>query len=233
MIAVPTGAARVDDALRVVRALGTHRYVAGRLHLVHAFALACVPEQTEPCLAAGRRWARQLLADGKVDASSRDESLRLRCSDAELVALLAVYWTPGPTAVIARQGLRQMLGTYNLPLPGGSPFDESLEDAMHPMLIDAGWELLALAQLDPERHKGAIASFGETEAFQSALVHEGMVAGGDVPLCELPAIGPAELLGGVGDGGRLVEPLVVWAGGNETYLDYVLRGVLRAAKIGG
>jgi hypothetical protein len=29
----------------------------------------------------------------------------------------------------------------------------------------------------------------------------------------------------------MVEPLVVWVEGNETYLDYVMRGVRRAAKI--
>ena len=40
-----------------------------------------------------------------------------------------------------------------------------------------------------------------------------------------------ELLRGVDDEGRLAEPLVVWADGDETYLDYVVRGVRRAAKL--
>jgi hypothetical protein len=38
MIAYSLGTRLADEALRVVRALGSHRYIAGRLHLVHAFA---------------------------------------------------------------------------------------------------------------------------------------------------------------------------------------------------
>jgi hypothetical protein len=44
-------------------------------------------------------------------------------------------------------------------------------------------------------------------------------------------MGPVELLAGVDDEGKLRAPFTLWSEGNETYLDYVLRGVLRAAKI--
>jgi hypothetical protein len=50
-------------------------------------------------------------------------------------------------------------------------------------------------------------------------------------LYELPAIGAVELLRGADDDGVLAEPLVVWAEGNEIYLDYVMRGVGRAARL--
>lgn len=50
-------------------------------------------------------------------------------------------------------------------------------------------------------------------------------------LYELPALGAAELLRGVEPDGALAEPLVVWVQGDETYVDYVVRGVRRAAKL--
>jgi hypothetical protein len=54
-----------------------------------------------------------------------------------------------------------------------------------------------------------------------------------VHLQELPALGLAELLRGVDADGELVEPFVLWTDGDEVYQDYLLRGVLKAAKIAG
>jgi hypothetical protein len=40
-----------------------------------------------------------------------------------------------------------------------------------------------------------------------------------------------ELLAALDDDGEVRAPFVLWTSGNETYVDYVLRGVLRAAKL--
>jgi hypothetical protein len=229
MRAMSTAAVDVDDALRVLRALGAHRYVAGRLHMVHAFAFGGLadppPELIEACA-----WATATL-DGPVDVASRDESLWRRCTDAELAAVVSLYWTPGEVAVAARHALRGLLARHDLAVPGHAPFDESAEDEMHPVLVDAGWELWPLAKLDATRHAGAITAFGDALAFESARFEEETAIPSTSHLYELPALGPVELLRGVDDQGNLAAPLVVWADGDETYLDYVIRGVRRAAKL--
>jgi hypothetical protein len=234
MIAVDLGVRRVEQALRLVRALGAHRYVAGRLHLTHAFALGALGDDADAALADARDWARATLTQGdsgELDLASRDERLWRRCSDAEVAALLEVFWTPGSRAEGARAALRTLLDRHGF-VPGDqAPFDESVEDLIHPLAVDAGWELLPLAELDPERHRGAIAAFGDPMAFEVAVYEDETTVPSTSHLYELPAIGPVELLRGARDDGTLSEPLVVWAQGNEVYVDYVLRGVARAAKL--
>ncbi|HLK38503.1 MAG TPA: hypothetical protein VKU41_17190, partial [Polyangiaceae bacterium] len=211
MIAFDLGATRVDEALRVVRALGAHRYVASSLHLVHAFAFAAADASAvEEVLGPGGRWARAILDDPSVDASSRDERLWRRSSAAEVVALLGAFWTPGPAAQAARSRLREMLDRHDMETADGAPFDESAEDDLHPLAIDAGWELLPLARLDAERHRGVIAAYGEPILFESARFEEETAHPAPLYLCELPAVGPVELLRGVDDEGRLAAPLVAW-----------------------
>jgi hypothetical protein len=230
MRAISVAATRVDEALRVVRTLGAHRYVAGRLHLVHVLAFAALPGGL-PGLEDACAWARTMLAGQDVDAASREEALWRRCTDAELVAVLEAFWTPGDAALTTRRALEDLLRRHDLPASVHPPFDESAEDEMHPLLIDAGWELLPLAALDPQRHRGAIDAFGDALAFECARFEEETAIPATTHLYELPALGPVELLRGADDGGTLAAPLVVWADGDETYLDYILRGVRRAAKL--
>ena len=52
-----------------------------------------------------------------------------------------------------------------------------------------------------------------------------------VTLHELPALGAVELLAATDGDGELRVPFVLWTSGNETYVEYVLRGVMKAAKI--
>jgi hypothetical protein len=231
MIAVPVGATTVDEALRAVRALGAHRYVAGRMHLVHAFAFAAAGASDPPGLDEARAGARAVLVDADVDAASRDERLWRRSTDAELVAVLQAFWTPGDGARAARSALQVHLTQHAVDVRTYDAFDETMEDQVHPLLVDAGWELVPLASLDAERHRGAIAAFGDGLSFDSARFEEETAIPATCSLYELPAIGPVELLRGADDEGRLAAPLVLWAEVHETYLDYVLRGVRRAAKL--
>ncbi len=221
MIGIELPLTTVDEACRVVRALGGHRYVAGKQLLVHALVLA-------ECAGEAGLWAKETLANADIDAASRDERLWRPCGEAELADILGRYWD---TNDAARSRLREHLDRLELPLPEADPFDESREDDLHPLIIDAGWELLSLAELDVERHKGAINAFGEFVMYESARFEEQEAMPQLAHLYELPAIGPRELLEGA-ENGRLVQPFVLYTQGDETYLDYVIRGVLRAAKIG-
>jgi hypothetical protein len=77
---------------------------------------------------------------------------------------------------------------------------------------------------------GAIDAFADQFAFECAKFDEQSAVDAPPPLHELPLLGPAELLLGA-EHAILREPLVLWTEGNETYHDYVVRGVLRAAKL--
>jgi hypothetical protein len=232
MIAIDMGVQTAEQAVRLVRALGSHRYVAGRLHLVHALAIAAAGDDPAGTLTEARTWALGTIAreNEGLDLASRDERLWRRCSDTEVAALLEAYWAPGPRAAAARSALREQLARHGLK-DEHAPFDEAAEASIHPMAVDAGWELLGLRELDPERHRGAILAFGDGLGYASARFEEETAVPVPSHIYELPALGPAELLAGAKDDGTLAEPFVVWAQGNETYLDYVFRGVRRAAKL--
>lgn len=214
------------DVGHLVRALGGHRYVAGSLILIHATAFHSVVSEA---LGEAQAWAAAILEGGEIDASSRDERLWRRSTEKELAAVLEGFWGAGGEA--ARLKLASWLQAVDLAVGDGTPFDEEAEDDIHPLLIDAGWELLPLATLDPERHKGAIDAFGETILFEAARFDEENEVPPRAHLTELPAFGPVEILRGVNASGLLTEELVLWTEGNATYHDYVLRGVLRAAKL--
>jgi hypothetical protein len=231
MIAVELPAADVEALLRGVRALGAHRYVAGRMHMVHAFAIASAhvaagpPELTE-----ATAWAEGVLGDESIDAASRDERLVRRCTDAELGAVLGAFLRP-ESAPHAADELLDWLERTELPVPSAEAFDPAAEEDIHPLLVDAGWELLPLAALDKERHKGAIQWFGEPILFEAARFEEESCIPKVAHLQELPALGPLELLRWADDTGALEESLTVWLEGNPKYHEYVLAGVQRAAKL--
>jgi len=224
-----------EEIARLVRSLGSHRYIAGRLHLVHAFVLDAASD-AEPAvleeLREARAWAAEVLANRDIDPASRDERLWRRATERELGAVLGVLWSGEAVGASARARLAVHLQAIGAPLPdpGATLFDETAEEDVFPVLIDAGWELLPLAALDPEKHRGAIEAFGDAFAFDCAKFEEESAEGAPPPLQELPALGPHELLRGA-EHGILRAPFLLWTEGSETYHDYVLRGVLRAAKL--
>lgn len=219
-----------EELVRFVRALGQHRYVTSRLHLVHVFAIEASGISGE-----AQDWAERVLADETVDRASKDERLYRAATDAELALVLTAFWVPGPARATAMVKLLMRLAEIGVPppAPDATPFDEDTEEDMFPVLVDAGWELSTLRALDPERHRGAIAAFGDALSFDVAKFEEENAVPEAVTLHELPALGALELLSAVDDDGQLNAPFVLWTSGHETYVDYVLRGVLKVAKLGG
>lgn len=223
------------EVARVVRALGSHRYVAGRgvhLHaaLVDAVADGLAPEATAT-LESALAWARDVLASPDVDAGSRDPRLLRAATEREVAATLEALWSVDGAAARAR--LEAFLVRHDLlprDLGARTPFDEA-NDEDHPLFVDAGWELLSLRELDPEKHRGAIEAYDEPIFFEAARFEEASAVPPVPTLHELSAIGPVEALAAIDGAGALVQPIVLYTQGDETYLDYVLRGVLRAAKL--
>jgi hypothetical protein len=234
MIGRELPARTAEEVARLVRALGQHRYVAGRLLLVHAFVFEAIRDSEGIDDARDAiDWARRALSPlSDIDLASRDERLWRRATERELAAALGAIWADDGAGARARAALEARLRAIDAtPLASDAPlFDEAHEDDVFPALIDAGWELLKLAELDPERHKGAIDAFGERFAFDCAKFDEESAEGAPPPLQELPILGPSELVYGV-EHGILRAPVVLWCEGSETYLDYVMRGVLKAAKL--
>jgi len=233
MLARPLPLRTGEEAIRVIRALGAHRYVLGRLCSVHALAFDAVAAgATSPAsLAVAMRWAEGVLADPGIDPDSKDPRLFRDASPEELLAVLAAFWVPGAATDLTLDRLLERFHALGLDVPLHDPFDESVEDDMHPVLIDAGWELHPLAALDPIRHRGVVEAYGEPILYEAARFEEESAVPPRATLQELPALGLVELVRGVDADGAFVEPLVLWTDGDDVYQDYLLRGVLKAAKI--
>lgn len=212
----------------MLRALGKHRYVAGRLHQVHAFVLAAAGAR--PGLEAAYTWACDVL-DGEVDPASKDERLYRACSDDELADALAAVWNDPACA----DALRARLTSIEATVAEGEPFDEAGEDELFPLLVDGGWELLPLAELEAERHAGVIRALdaqGEDRDYEVARFEEANAVPFVATLFELPALGARELLAAFDPStGQTRAPFVLWTSGHPVYVDYVLRGVCKAVKL--
>ena len=224
-----------EELVRFIRALGKHRYVDGRLHVIHAFAFEAAQAATaDPALDDAASWAKRALS-GAIDLATKDERLFKKATDAELVAVLDAFWSSGERRSVAQDKLRARLTAIEVDVDAECsrlPFDEDREDDVFPILVDAGWELVSIARFDREKHRGAIDAFGDDVGYAGAKFEEENAIPPLVHLHELPVLGATELLAAIDpDGGKLRAPFVLWQDGNETYLDYLLRGVMRAAKL--
>ena len=230
MIAHELGTPTREELIRLVRALGRHRYVAGSLHQVHAFVFEAAGAREG--LAAAYAWAHGVLTAADIDPASRDERLLRRSSDDELVLALEAIWTDPA----ARERLAARLATVEA-VSSDFLFDELAEETTFPVLVDAGWELLPLAALDPEKHAGVIRALDAQEGeadFEVARFEEENTIPAEASLYELPLLGKLELLEAFTDDAPDAETraeVVVWAKGHPVYLDYVLRGVAKVAKL--
>lgn len=232
LLPVRTGA----EAIRAIRALGAHRYVSGCDHSIHALVFDALSrgraaEAIDPKLQVAAAWAHATLSDPTIERDSKDPRLVRKASAEELLVVLEGFWVPGTEGDEVQDRLLSQMIAFGIELPAHEPFDEDAEDLVYPHLIDAGWELLPLAKLDPERHRGAIEAYGEPILFDAARFEEENAEPSVVMLQELPILGPVELLRGVDADGVLKQPLVLWTEGDEVYQDYVLRGVQKAAKL--
>src|SRR5260221_12859585 len=120
-----------EDMARLVRALGRHRYVGGRLHLVHAFVFCALDPAPE--LADAAAWGRSVLADAGIDKASKDERLWRRSSEEEIALALGAFWGAlGEARERAHARLREQLWAAAIELPAARPFDETREDYLFP-----------------------------------------------------------------------------------------------------
>lgn len=209
-----------DEVGRLVRSLGKHRYVREadlRLHWSVDRALETLPRFAEPA----RAFRALQASDPELDPRSRDPRLWRSASADDVAEVLEVFWTPGVEAAVFAAALVSVMEKLELPAPEHEPFASTDADPPHPELVLLDWVLLPVDELDAERHAGALAALEDSgeEVDASAPVYQ-----------EGPTLALPELVVGATNG-VLADDFVIWADGPYAYVDYVLRGVAKAAKL--
>lgn len=209
-----------DEVGALLRAMGRHRYVREVDHTLHWSVDEALSDRPPfDARAAAMRELRKQRPD--LDLTSRDPAL-WRYADTEVVIeALSVFWTPGPAAERASQRLRQLLADAELALATHAPFQSDPEDPPHPELIRLDREFFPIEELDPERHSGALRALelaGE-EVNVSAPVYQ-----------EATCLAYPELALGAPHG-VLPTDFLVWSDGDYSYIDYVFRGIAKAARL--
>ena len=220
MFAWSFSARTIEEVASLLRAMSRHRYLREAEFSVHWTvdeALADDPRFAEH--AARFRERRSQEAD--LDVTSRDPTLFRKVSLDDIIATLGLFWNPEPPAARASERLRRTLESSEMALATHEPFQADPEDPPHPELILLDWELFPIDELDSERHAGALRALelmGE-EVNVSAPVYQEAVT---LAYPELSSGSPR---------GVLPTDFLIWSDGDYSYVDYVLRGVAKAAKL--
>lgn len=210
----------VDELAALLRALGKHRYLSEVDHRLH-WAVDAALADHEPFRSKARAFTERKKAERDLDPSSYDPTLWRSATTDEIAEVFRLFWTPGPAATTAASRLRALIEHEGLVIPERDPFDGDPESPDHPQLVQLAWRLLPVADLDPERHAGAVqamAAAGEEVDVSAPIDQEG------------PDLGVLELADGAPEGEPVTE-FLVWADGPRSYSDYVFRGACRAAKL--
>ena len=220
MLAWSFSARTLDEVAALLRAMGRHRYVRETTHAIHWSvdqALGDRPPFTGRAAAFQARRARE----AGLDITSRDPSLWAYADTEVVIEALAVFWTRGEGAAKATDRLRKILEEFELGVAVHPPFRADPEEPPHPELILLDWEFFPIDELDPERHEGALRALelaGE-EVDVSAPVY-----------LESVCLAYPELAQGAPQG-VLPTDFLVWSDGAYSYVDYVFRGVAKAARL--
>jgi hypothetical protein len=220
MLAWSFSARTVEEVGALLRAMGRHRYVREADHAIH-WAVDEALSDRPPFDARAAAFRERRAREPDLDVGSRDPSL-WRYADTEvIIEALAVFWTPGDDADRAKERLRTVLVEAGVDLPRHAPFQADPEEPPHPELVLLDWEFFPIDELDVERHSGALRALetaGE-EVNVSAPVYQ-----------EAVTISYPELAEGAPHGVLPVD-FLIWSDGDYSYVDYVFRGVAKAARL--
>ncbi len=221
MLAWSFSARMLDEVARLLRALGKNRYVSEVDHRIHwsvDAALADLPAFAEHA----RAFAQRRAAEPTLDPASRDPSLWRSATVDEVVAALGAFWEPGAAVEARRARLTSLLGDAGVSPATHQPFESDPEEPPFPELVTLDWVLLAVDELDADQHAGALSSLeahgGEIQTPSDPVYVEG------------PALSLPELCAGAPHG-VLERDVEIWADGPFGYVDYLFRGVSKAAKL--
>lgn len=216
-----TFAARlVDEVARLLRAMQKHRYLKEVDHRIHWTVDAALVDQ--PLFAArAKAFEQRCKAEPDIHRGSRDPRLWSSASVEEVIAALTAFWGPDAASAERREALVRIFEENGLPLPDHAPFESDPESPPFPELVQLDWVFLPVDELDTERHAGVLAALEDAREEVSAS---------EPVYVEGPTVSIVELCDGA-PYGILDEDLYLWADGPYAYLDYVFRGVSKAAKL--
>ncbi len=202
--------------------MGRHRYLSDadlRLHFVIDRALARV--EGGPFEDATSAFGRLVAENADLDLGSRDPRLWRAASADEIARVFELLWARAPEGNEARRRLEEVLREVGLVELDHPPFESDVDEPPHPELVLLDWVFLPVDELDAERHRGALRAMEDSgdEVDPSEPVY-----------VEGPTLSEVELLRGCPRGTLPNDP-VFWADGPYSYVDYVFRGVGKAAKL--
>ena len=207
-----------EEAGRLVRALGKHRYVKEVDHRLHYLVDAALVDR--PAFKAKSDAFADLCAESPdIELGSRDPRLWRSATADEVAEALAAFWSPDDDGPGER--LRELFAHAGLTPPQAAPFEADPEEPQHPELILLDWVLHPVDALDAERHEGVLNALEESEEMyhpSEPIYQEG------------PSLGLRELCDGAEEG-ELVADFLIWSDGPYAYANYVFRGASRAAKL--
>lgn len=209
-----------EEAGRLLRTLGKHRYVKEVDHRIHILVDAALSEVL-PFSSHHEAFTKQRESAPDLDLLSRDPRLFRSASADEVAQALSIFWSPGGGD--ARSKLRELYEMWGFAAPTAPAFAADPNDPPHPELILLDWVLYAVDALDAERHAGVLSNLEEsTESYHPSepIYQEG------------PTLALHELCEGCAEG-ALRGDFLIWSDGPYAYADYVFRGASRAAKLDG
>jgi len=220
MLAWSFSARTLDEVAALLRAMGRHRYVRETSHAIHWTVDQALGDRP-PFAARAAAFQARRAREAELDVTSRDPSLWAYADTEVIIEALAVFWTKGEEAAKAKARLRQILEESELGLAGHPPFRADPEEPPHPELILIDWEFFPIDELDSERHEGALRALelaGEEVDVSAPVLQEGV------------CLAYPELAHGAPQG-VLPSDFLVWSDGAYSYVDYVFRGVAKAARL--
>lgn len=220
MLAWSFDARTAEEVGRLVRTLGKHRYVQEVDHRIH-WAIDATLRELPPFRAHAEAFDARRAREPSLELASRDPSLWRPATADEIALVFEAFWTPGDDAARYAERLLRTLSDLGLPPVTHAPFACPPDEPPHPELVLLDWVLLPVDDLDPTRHQGALDAMEDSgdEAVPGQPIYQ-----------EGPILAAPELTLGAPNG-VLASEFFVWADGPYTYVDYVLRGAAKAAKI--
>jgi hypothetical protein len=220
MLAWSFSARTLDEVASLLRAMGRHRYVRETSHAIHWTVDEALSDRP-PFAARAAAFRTRRAREPGLDIGSRDPSLWAYADTELIIEALAVFWTKGDEQARASARLGNILETSELGLATHAPFRADPEEPPHPELILLDWEFFPIDGLDPERHEGALRALelsGDEVNVSAPVYQEGI------------CLAYPELAHGAPQG-VLPTDFLVWSDGAYSYVDYVFRGVAKAARL--
>jgi hypothetical protein len=220
MLAWTFSARTLDEVAALLRAMGRHRYVREADHGIHWSVDEALSDRP-PFDARAAAFRERRTRERDLDLGSRDPSLWQYADTEVVIEALAAFWSPDEGSDRARAKLGDVLAAAEIELAAHPPFQSNPEEPPHPELVLLDWEFFPIDELDPERHSGALRAL--------ELAGEQVNASARVYV-ESICIAYPELARGA-PRGVLPADFLVWSDGDYSYVDYVFRGVAKAARL--